>query len=93
MLLARRRARPRRHPDPAASLAAAVREARDARRQRDGRALLAVASVVGTEGDPQGLAAQIAALEAAGVDVLPSNAQAARFAALVLDPSHAGTLL
>jgi hypothetical protein len=40
---------------------------------------------VGTDGDPQGLAAQTGQLEAAGVWVLPSNAQAARAAALIVD--------
>ena len=49
--------------------------------------------MVGTERDPQGLRGQIAALEAAGVVVLPSNAQAARFAALLLRPDLDATLL
>jgi FdrA protein len=80
------------HPDPAGSLAAAIRDARH-EAERDGRALLAVASVIGTAHDPQGLAAQIGALEAAGAIVLPSNAQAARFSALALEPALAGTLL
>ena len=72
------------HPDPAAPLAAAIRDAR-ARAARDGRTLVVVASVVGTAADPQGLAAQVATLEAAGAVVLPSNAGAARFAAACLD--------
>jgi FdrA protein len=72
------------HPDPAAPLAVAIRDAR-ARAARDGRDLMVVASVVGTAADPQGLAAQTAALEAAGAVVLPSNAGAARFAAACLD--------
>jgi len=42
-----------------------------------------VATVVGTEDDPQGLAAQRAKLEATGAWVLPSNAQAARAAACI----------
>ena len=46
-----------------------------------------------SEGDPQGLDAQRRRLEAAGVEILPSNAQAARFAALVLRPDHAPRLL
>jgi hypothetical protein len=41
------------------------------------------ATVVGTAGDPQGMPAQIATLEAAGAWVLPSNAQAARAAASI----------
>jgi FdrA protein len=40
-----------------------------------------VASVVGTEGDPQGWSRQVAALRAAGVSVAPSNAHAAELAA------------
>jgi len=70
------------HPDPGGVLADAVRDARRAA----GRPLLAVASVVGTEADPQRLSAQIARLRAADVEVLPSNAEAARFAALALRP-------
>ena len=42
-----------------------------------------VASVVGTPADPQGYTAQVERLEAAGAWVLPSNAQAARAAALI----------
>jgi len=70
------------HPDPAGVLAAAVRDAR----QAAGRPLLAVASVVGTEDDPQRLSAQVDRLRTAGVEVLPSSAQAARFAAFALRP-------
>jgi FdrA protein len=80
------------HPDPAAPLATAVRDARAAATAA-GRALIVVASVVGTEADPQGLRGQVAALEDAGCVVLPSNAQAARFAALCLRPDRAPVLL
>lgn len=80
------------HPDPAAPLAAAVRDARAAA-AADGRALTVVASVVGTDADPQGFGRQVAALDAAGCEVLPSNAQAARFAALCLRPDLAPSLL
>jgi len=80
------------HPDPAAPLAAAVYDARRAA-QAAARVLLAVASVVGTEHDPQGLDRQIATLESAGVEVMPSNAQAARFAALLTRPELEATLL
>jgi len=44
------------HPDPASAAAAAIGEAR-ARAARHGRRLAVVAHVVGTEDDPQGLAA------------------------------------
>lgn len=80
------------HADPARPLAAAIRDARAAARV-DGRSLTAVASVVGTAGDPQDLTRQVAALEEAGAEVLPSNAQAARFAALVARPNLAALLL
>src|SRR5262249_46229929 len=80
------------HPDPGGSAAAAIRDAREIAR-REGRSLLAVASVVGTDADPQRRATQVAALEDAGAVVLPSNAQAARFAALALAPATANTLL
>lgn len=80
------------HPDPAGTLAAAVHDARRTA-AADGRALAAVASVVGTPDDPQQLTAQIGVLEAAGVEVLPSNADAARFAALVARPELAPSLV
>ena len=80
------------HADPARPLAAAIRDAR-ARAQQDGRPLVVVASVVGTARDPQGLGSQVAALEGAGAVVLPSNAEAARFAALALVPDLAARLL
>jgi hypothetical protein len=42
-----------------------------------------IASVTGTEGDPQRRSTQVARLRGAGVAVMDSNAQAARLAALV----------
>ncbi|MET0849529.1 MAG: transcriptional regulator, partial [Candidatus Rokuibacteriota bacterium] len=80
------------HPDPARPLADAVREARR-RAAAGGRALHAVASVVGTEDDPQRLSDQVGTLRAAGVHVLPSSAQAARFAALLTAPHVAAKVL
>jgi FdrA protein len=68
--------------DPAGDLAPAIEAAR-AQATAQGRGLAVVAAVVGTAGDPQGLAGQVARLEAAGVWVLASNAQAARAAACV----------
>lgn len=67
--------------DPAGSLARAITEARG-----KGRSPVFVASVVGTAEDPQGLDEQVRILEDAGVVVLPSNAQAARFAAALVKP-------
>jgi FdrA protein len=48
-----------------------------------GRRLAVIASVCGTEADPQRRSAQIATLRRAGVVLMPSNAQAARLAAIV----------
>lgn len=59
-------------PDPAASLAPAIREARAE------RAVPVVVACVGTSGDPQRLATQAAALADAGAEVYLSNAEAVR---------------
>jgi len=68
------------HPDPAAELAPAIRQAR----QLAEGELLVVASVTGTEQDPQRLSAQVAALQAAGAIVCTSNAAAARLTGLLV---------
>ncbi|MEW6592891.1 MAG: acyl-CoA synthetase FdrA [Candidatus Hadarchaeota archaeon] len=68
--------------DPAGELAGAVREAKEIA-AKGGRYLSFVASVCGTNGDPQGYSAQKRKLEDAGVVVMPSNAQAVRMAALI----------
>ena len=70
------------HPDPAGELVKAVEEAKRVT-DRGGGYLSVVASVTGTPRDPQGLVLQKEKLEKAGVLVMPSNAQAARIAALV----------
>jgi hypothetical protein len=68
------------HPDPASDLLPAIQQA--ARQARAvGRHLAVVASVCGTEQDPQRRSAQTDALRAHGVIVMPSNAQAALLAA------------
>jgi FdrA protein len=73
------------HLDPAAELAPAILQARHL---AEGE-LLFVASVTGTEQDPQRLSAQVAALQAAGAIVCTSNAAAARLTGLlVLDRSE-----
>ena len=58
------------HSDPAGTLTGAL----------NGKKTV-IASVVGTEGDPQGWSRQVAMLRAAGVAVAPSNAHAAELAA------------
>jgi len=68
------------HENPAGSLADAATRAFDCAKQ-DGHRLVIVASVTGTEQDPQNLHRQQQILKNAGVIVAPSNAAAARAAA------------
>lgn len=68
--------------DPAGPLAATIAEARRGP-DAPGAHVAVVASVCGTGSDPQGLAAQEAALADVGVLVASSNARAARAAALI----------
>ena len=65
--------------DPAGDLAEAIKEARELA-ATSGRQLAVVASVCGTDQDPQGLDVQEQTLRDAGAIVFPSNAQASRFA-------------
>ena len=64
------------HVDPVGELVRAIEAAR-------ARRIAVVASVCGTDADPQGATRQADALRRAGVVVMPSNAQAARLAALI----------
>jgi FdrA protein len=75
------------HQDPAGVLARAVMDARE-RGRGSSQEILVVASVIGTDADPQSRRAQAALLEKHGVFVLPTSAQAARFAARVLQTSR-----
>jgi hypothetical protein len=68
------------HPDPAGEILPAIQQAQR-HAQAAGRYLAVVASVCGTDRDPQPRSAQIEALRSSGVMVMPSNAQAARLAA------------
>jgi FdrA protein len=66
------------HPDPASELAPVIETViADARRAK--RRLEIVASVVGTDEDPQDLAGQIEVLKAAGAQVWTSNEAAVRY--------------
>ena len=67
------------HADPAGSLADAAKRA-IAAAEADRRALYVVASVTGTDRDPQNATAQRATLEEAGAIVAGSNAEAVRIA-------------
>ena len=81
------------HPDPAAELAPAIAEAR-VQAQQTGRTLDVVAVVVGTDEDPQDLAAQVERLEAAGVHVETScRAAAAYVGRRMYTPTEAAPLL
>ena len=70
------------HPDPAGALAPVLAAAR-ASALAAGRGLLVVASVCGTDEDPQRRAQQVARLESAGVLVEESNARAALLAGAI----------
>ena len=71
------------HPDPAGALTPAIEHARQHAREA-GRSVAFVASVCGTQRDPQNLPLQEDKLAAAGVNLARSNAQAARLAAALV---------
>ena len=71
------------HEDPAQDLSEAIRSAK-ALAAQEGRYLAVVASVCGTEADPQSLSGSRMKLANAGAIVLPSNAQATRFTQRIL---------
>jgi FdrA protein len=77
------------HPDPASELGNAVEEARRLG-QGEKRELLFVASVTGTEDDPQGLSRTTSTLERAGVIVCDSNSAAARLSGLTVSGNRGG---
>lgn len=71
------------HPSPALELTIAARKAR--KKAADlGGSLTVIASICGTEGDPQDRTVIQKELEAAGVIVMPSNAQATYLAGHIL---------
>ena len=76
------------HEDPAGALVPALVAARQAAAKRGGY-LPVVASVIGTSGDFQGFAGQVATLEAAGFIVMPSNFRAAKLAARIVEMAAA----
>jgi FdrA protein len=71
------------HPDPASELGKAVEDARELAR-REGGELLVVASVTGTEADPQCLSQTTLKLTQKGVIVCESNAAAARLTSMIV---------
>ncbi|HEV2440703.1 MAG TPA: acyl-CoA synthetase FdrA [bacterium] len=70
------------HPDPAGALAPVIADAQAAA-AASGRRLAIVASVCGTDDDPQDRTRQVARLESAGVLVEESNARAALLAGAI----------
>lgn len=71
------------HEDPAGAMKESITAARHAAVAAGGY-LPVIASVTGTDGDPQGLSAQRRTLEELGCVVMPSNVQAARLALRVM---------
>lgn len=72
------------HEDMAGVFAPVIEKAKK-QAAEEGRALIAIASVTGTEQDPQVYQDQIDKLEAAGVIVTDSNAQATKLAATIIE--------
>ncbi len=72
------------HSDPAGALAPAIMDAK-ARAEAQGRTLYVVASVCGTDADPQKFSRQVDKLREAGVIIAESNADAARLVVAMLD--------
>jgi len=73
------------HPDPATGLGKAVEDALTIVKN-EGRNLTVVASVTGTEADPQCLSRTVTTLSNSGVIVCDSNAAAARLAGMIVSP-------
>ena len=71
------------HPNPASSLAATITQVKKTFAER-GSYLSVVASITGTDADPQGYSRQRATLADAGAIVMSSNEAAARLAHAIL---------
>jgi FdrA protein len=75
------------HRDMAGALSGSI-EAAKGKVEKAGGYLSVVTSVCGTTKDPQDLPSQVRRLEEVGAIVMPSNAQAARFAAMISSRNH-----
>lgn len=71
------------HEDPCGALLKTLKQAKDRARKRGGH-LAVVASVTGTEGDPQDRTEQRKKLESIGCVVMPSNAQSVLLALRII---------
>jgi len=80
------------HANPAGPIVLEI-ERMTQRARSEGRELVTVAAVIGTAADPQNLADQIELLENAGAEVFRTNAEAVRFAALLVHPESEEVLL
>jgi FdrA protein len=78
------------NPDPVGSVINQIKEVKTFH-SLSGGYLSVVASVCGTDGDPQNLTRQTQLLEKSGVVVMPSNAQAARLAGLIAQRTSSET--
>lgn len=72
------------HKDPVGEMIPAIIEAKE-KMEKKGKYLPIIASICGTENDPQDLRESRKRLEEVGVTVMPSNAQAVRLAGLILN--------
>jgi succinyl-CoA synthetase alpha subunit len=72
------------HPNPASELASAILEAKKIARE-EGRSLVVVTAITGTDGDPQNLELQRSSLQNVEAIVLDSNALASRLSAMLVD--------
>jgi len=72
------------HPDPAGELVKDVRAAKE----KTGNSKIIIASVTGTESDPQVKSRQVTKLVEAGIHVLPSNQYAAEAAAAIAEKTQ-----
>ena len=72
------------HEDPVGEMIEAIKDAKELKSSK-GQHLVVVASVCGTENDPQDLIESERKLKDAGVIVMPSNAQAVRLAGLIIN--------
>ena len=77
------------HPNPASELGPAARRAIE-HAKSEGRDLYVIASVTGTEQDPQVLSRQSAMLVDNGVIICESNAAAARLAGMIVSKERGG---